>query len=204
MMCVYPIPGAYTSSLSLQIARRAAYAAQGLSEEEIQRLMSQSPSDRDNCGLVLGDENRLMQIVFNLARFVESGPINFVISPKGNSNACKFTPSGGTLKITTKLILPTDPKTEMTTGKDSPSSRDEVETPPIKLAPPGEVVISEQMLSLDNLEKPNGTSRSVDELRFKDRIIVRIEVTDTGCGIKPKDMDQSKLFCKPNLHFSRS
>jgi hypothetical protein len=26
-------------------------------------------------------------------------------------------------------------------------------------------------------------------------IVVRIEVTDTGCGIKQKDMVQSKLFC---------
>ena len=27
-------------------------------------------------------------------------------------------------------------------------------------------------------------------------IVVRIEVSDTGCGIRPKDMVQSKLFCK--------
>ena len=27
-------------------------------------------------------------------------------------------------------------------------------------------------------------------------IVVRIEVTDTGFGIKPQDMAQSKLFCK--------
>lgn len=27
-------------------------------------------------------------------------------------------------------------------------------------------------------------------------IVVRIEVTDTGCGIRPKDMAQSKLFCE--------
>lgn len=27
-------------------------------------------------------------------------------------------------------------------------------------------------------------------------IVVRIEVTDTGCGIRPKDMVQSKLFCE--------
>lgn len=26
-------------------------------------------------------------------------------------------------------------------------------------------------------------------------IVVRIEVSDTGCGIRPKDMVQSKLFC---------
>lgn len=26
-------------------------------------------------------------------------------------------------------------------------------------------------------------------------IVVRIEVTDTGCGIHPKDMVQTKLFC---------
>lgn len=27
-------------------------------------------------------------------------------------------------------------------------------------------------------------------------IVVRIEVTDTGYGIKPRDMTQSKLFCE--------
>lgn len=27
-------------------------------------------------------------------------------------------------------------------------------------------------------------------------IVVRIEVTDTGCGIRPKDMVQTKLFCE--------
>lgn len=26
-------------------------------------------------------------------------------------------------------------------------------------------------------------------------IVVRIEVTDTGCGIRQKDMAQTKLFC---------
>jgi osomolarity two-component system, sensor histidine kinase SLN1 len=27
-------------------------------------------------------------------------------------------------------------------------------------------------------------------------VVVRIEVTDTGCGIRPKDMVQTKLFCE--------
>jgi hypothetical protein len=30
----------------------------------------------------------------------------------------------------------------------------------------------------------------------RDWIVVRIEVADTGCGIPPKEMVQSKLFCK--------
>ena len=29
-----------------------------------------------------------------------------------------------------------------------------------------------------------------------DRIVVRIELSDTGSGIKPEDMDQAKLFCE--------
>ena len=32
-------------------------------------------------------------------------------------------------------------------------------------------------------------------------IVVRIEVTDTGCGIRPKDMIQSKLFCASLFFF---
>jgi signal transduction histidine kinase len=33
----------------------------------------------------------------------------------------------------------------------------------------------------------------------RDRIVVRIEVTDTGYGIPPKEMVESKLFC--GCHF---
>jgi hypothetical protein len=29
-----------------------------------------------------------------------------------------------------------------------------------------------------------------------DKIVVRVEVTDTGTGIRPQDMARTKLFCK--------
>lgn len=57
----------------------------------------------------------------------------------------------------------------------------------------------------DGDEKPRGPglSRSLlsqhDVLHSRpapiEWIVVRIEVTDTGCGIRPKDMVQTKLFC---------
>ena len=36
----------------------------------------------------------------------------------------------------------------------------------------------------------------------RDWVVVRIEVTDTGCGIPPKEMVQSKLFCAFNSRAS--
>ena len=50
----------------------------------------------------------------------------------------------------------------------------------------------DQPLSTDRLTEHN-KRHATSPLEY---IIVRIEVTDTGCGIKPEDMVQSKLFCE--------
>lgn len=47
----------------------------------------------------------------------------------------------------------------------------------------------------DDLEPPRLDPESATNWAGKDRIVVRIEVTDTGCGIHPNDMNQTKLFC---------
>ena len=49
-------------------------------------------------------------------------------------------------------------------------------------------------LSAKTLDQHNASHRKNTTL---DRIIVRIEVSDTGCGIKAKDIAKGKLFCRP-------
>ncbi|KAJ7580197.1 hypothetical protein C8J56DRAFT_962513 [Mycena floridula] len=134
------------------VARRAAFQALGESPEVIEKILQEQPSDETNLGWVVGDENRLMQIVYNLA-----------------SNACKFTPAGGKLTISTKLILPETPSTN---GSPDPTKY-------------------QRSLSASNLKEHEAQDSTGF---FKDKIVVRIEVSDTGSGIRSQDMENQKLF----------
>ncbi|GAW08294.1 histidine kinase [Lentinula edodes] len=87
------------------------------------------------------------------------------------SNACKFTPAGGKVIIRTRLILPSSPSLPHNEENEQNSIQDE-------------------SLTTQNVEKHDEENNPENI----SRIVVRIEVSDTGSGIKPQDMAQSKLF----------
>lgn len=96
-----------------------------------------------------------------------------------SSNACKFTPSGGKVTIRTRLVLPSA----------SPHSNEEEKEPTPNPQSP------RNSLTLQNVDQHN---HEVASDTIQDRIVVRVEVSDTGSGIRPQDMVQSKLFCEYN------
>ena len=161
-------------------ARKAGYEAMGESQASIAEHLQVHP---DVEGIVLGDETRLRQIITNLARYVQ----NFLLCDSKStslhaSNACKFTPAGGKLLISTRLISPSSSEICESTNNGSVTRKELLKAP------------------VGNLHSLSTTHLSEHNIRHSkprpplDWVVVRIEVTDTGSGIKPKDM--AKLFCE--------
>lgn len=102
------------------------------------------------------------------------------------SNACKFTPEGGTLTITTRLILPQ----VNAEGSELVDEEEQLEV---------SVPLTESQkhqLSASHLTQHNRQLREQEKCASSPSIIVRIEVEDTGYGIESHELVHSKLFCE--------
>ena len=97
-------------------------------------------------------------------------------------NACKFTPAGGKISIKTRLLLPSAEELGRSFGGPTTTRSPRTEGDP------------DTELSAEHLDLHNSGG---EQKRSLDRIVVRIEVSDTGYGIERKEMHRIKLFSEP-------
>lgn len=112
-----------------------------------------------------------------------------ILFPPEFSNSFKFTPANGKIRVNTRLISPRSPRTSTSSvvaGSTLP--RLQPRTTSQHLTPPESQTGG---LPQGLLLGGSSSSRWEDD---PDRVVVRIEVIDTGCGISPSDVKERRLF----------
>ena len=85
------------------------------------------------------------------------------------SNSCKFTEAGGTVKMTTKLLHPSSTSTPL----------------------------NQKRASVTSIRLVGDLENQVDgktPIAAADIAIIRIEISDDGVGIRPRDLLENRLF----------
>lgn len=92
-------------------------------------------------------------------------------------NACKFTPTGGSVTFKTRLLHPTSNSNEKSNAIIIPVTD---EKHPLKEIP---------------LDSPTSEdAMPFDRTLRQDVAIIRMEITDSGVGIRPRDLVDNRLF----------
>jgi osomolarity two-component system sensor histidine kinase SLN1 len=206
-----------------KLTRAAMYQALGESPAGVARRLAEA-DDADESGMVVGDEMRLRQIINNLAsnacKFTPAGgritirtkliwptrlpePLGGTVVPDANTPASDMTtPRANAYGATPHPGVQRNPLSEPNTPTVAKAER-----PPIAArsssgagssatgtttdTEAADAAALHDVLSANHLDQHN--QRNTRPLGIE-KIVVRIEVTDTGCGITSSDMVKNKLF----------